>query len=172
MIVAERYRLAGRTATQIVASIEATIRDGGLVAGDLVPTVRGLADQLGVAPGTVASAYRTARERGLLETHGRNGTRVRARPPLGGRSGGAEGPEGVVDLASGQPGAGLLPTLDLGRASWGAQPPAAPDGLVLPELVAKARERLAADGVEAASVTVASGGLDAIRRVLAARLTA
>src|SRR4051794_20290182 len=171
MIVAERYRLAGRTATQIVASIEATIRDGGLVAGDLVPTVRGLADQLGVATGTVASAYRTARERGLLETHGRNGTRVRARPALGRRSGGAEVPEGVVDLASGQPGAALLPAVDLGRAGW-THPAAAPDGLVLPELAAQARERLAADGVEAASVTVASGGLDAIRRVLAARLAA
>ena len=171
MIVTERYRLAGRTATQIVASLETTIRDGGLVAGDLVPTVRGLADQLGVAPGTVASAYRTARERGLLETHGRNGTRVRARPALGGRSGGAEVPEGVVDLASGQPGAALLPTLDLDRAGW-AQPAAPPDGLVLPELAAQARERLAADGVEAASLTVAGGGLDAIRRVLAARLAA
>jgi DNA-binding transcriptional MocR family regulator len=170
MIVTERYRLVGRTATEILASLESTIRDGGLVAGDLVPTVRALAEQLGVAPGTVASAYRTAGQRGLLETHGRNGTRVRARPALGTRSGGPAVPEGVVDLASGQPGAALLPRLDPQRLGWTGA--AAPGALVLPDLVDLARARLTADGIEADHLTVAGGGLDAIRRVLAARLQA
>lgn len=166
----ERYRLTGRTATEILASLESTIRDGGLVAGDLVPTVRALADELGVAPGTVASAYRTAAQRGLVETRGRNGTRVRPRPALGVRSGGAAVPDGVVDLASGQPGAALLPRLDPARLGWTGA--AAPESLVLPELAGLARERLAADGVDATHLTVAGGGLDAIRRVLAARLAA
>ncbi|HEY0240545.1 MAG TPA: aminotransferase class I/II-fold pyridoxal phosphate-dependent enzyme [Friedmanniella sp.] len=166
--MAERYRLAGRTATEILASLEATVRDGGLVAGDLVPTVRALADQLGVAPGTVASAYRTAQQRGLIETHGRNGTRVRARPALGARSGGSAVPEGVVDLASGQPSAALLPRLDPARLGWTRA--AAPDEMVLPELTELARDRLAADGVPAEHLTLAGGGLDAIRRVLAARV--
>ena len=170
MIVTERYRLAGRTATDILASLESTIRDGGLVAGDLVPTVRALADQLGVAPGTVASAYRSAQQRGLIETHGRNGTRVRSRPALGTRSGGSMVPEGVVDLASGQPSAGLLPQLDPQRLSWTRA--AAPEALVLPDLIDRAQDRLAADGVQADHLTVAGGGLDAIRRVLAARLSA
>lgn len=166
----EHYRLVGRTATEIVASLEATVRDGGLVAGDLVPTVRALAEQLGVAPGTVASAYRTAQQRGLIETHGRNGTRVRARPALGVRSGGSAVPEGVVDLASGQPGTALLPQLDPQRLGWVRA--GAPDVLVLPELAALARARLVADGVAAEHLTLAGGGLDAIRRVLGARLAA
>lgn len=166
--MAERYRLTGRTATEIFASLESTIRDGGLVAGDLVPTVRALADELGVAPGTVASAYRTAAQRGVVETRGRNGTRVRPRPALGVRSAGAAVPDGVVDLASGQPGAALLPRLDPTRPGWTAAP--APDVLVLPELAEEARQRLAADGVDAAHLTLAGGGLDAIRRVLGARL--
>ena len=165
----ERYRLTGRTASEILASLESTIRDGGLVAGDLVPTVRALADVLGVAPGTVASAYRTAQQRGLIETHGRNGTRVRARPALGTRSGGRAVPDGVVDLASGQPSAALLPRLDLGRL--GRAPAAAPDALVLPVLADLARGRLAAGGIAADHLTLAGGGLDAIRRVLAARLS-
>ncbi|MGI3782263.1 MAG: aminotransferase class I/II-fold pyridoxal phosphate-dependent enzyme [Janthinobacterium lividum] len=164
----ERYRLAGRTATEILASLEAATRDGGLVAGDLVPTVRALAEQLGVAPGTVASAYRTAQQRGLIETHGRNGTRVRATPALGARSGGSVVPEGVVDLASGQPGEALLPRLDPARLGWTAAP--APEALVLPRLADLARARLVADDVAADHLTLAGGGLDAIRRVLAARL--
>lgn len=168
--MAERYRLTGRTATEIVTSLEATIRDGGLVAGDLVPTVRALADALGVAPGTVASAYRTAAQRGLVETRGRNGTRVRPRPALGARSGAPAVPEGVVDLASGQPATALLPRLDVSGAGWTHA--GAPEGPVLPELVDLARGRLTADGVDAAHLTVAGGGLDAIRRVLAARLAA
>ena len=166
----ERYRLAGRTATEILTSLESTIRDGGLVSGDLVPTVRALAEQLGVAPGTVASAYRTAAQRGLIETHGRNGTRVRPRPALGARSGGAAVPDGVVDLSSGQPAADLLPRLDPGRLGWTRA--AAPDELVLPALADLARDRLRADGVDATHLTLAGGGLDAIRRVLAARLVA
>ena len=168
MIVTERYRLTGGTASEILASLESTIRDGGLVAGDLVPTVRALAEQLGVAPGTVASAYRGAVQRGLIETHGRNGTRVRPRPALGARSGGPEVPDGVVDLASGQPSSALLPQLDLGRVGPG--PAAAPGELVLPELANLARGRLRADGVNPDHLTLAGGGLDAIRRVLAARL--
>ena len=164
----ERYRLTGRTATEIVASLEATIRDGGLVADDLVPTVRALAEQLGVAPGTVASAYRTASQRGLLESRGRHGTRVRARPALRTRSATAPVPDGVVDLASGQPSAALLP--ELGRHLAWDGPAAAPGVLVLPALADLARARLAADGVDATSLTLAGGGLDAIRRVLAARL--
>nr|WP_232531335.1 aminotransferase class I/II-fold pyridoxal phosphate-dependent enzyme [Microlunatus antarcticus] len=160
--------MAGSTASEILASVEAAVRDGELVAGDLVPTVRALADQLGVAPGTVASAYRTAQQRGLIETHGRNGTRVRARPALGERSGGSAVPEGVVDLASGQPSAALLPRLDPARLRWDRA--AAPDVLVLPALADLARTRLAADGVPTDHLTLAGGGLDAIRRVLAARL--
>lgn len=170
MIVTERYRLAGRTATEILGSLESTIRDGGLVAGDLVPTVRALADELGVAPGTVASAYRTAQQRGLVETRGRHGTRVRARPALGTRSDGPAVPAGVVDLASGQPSAALLPRLDPERLGWARA--TAPEELVLPGLADLARRRLVADGVEADHLTVAGGGLDAIRRVLTARLAA
>ena len=163
----ERYPLTGRTATEIVASLESTVRAGALVAGDLVPTVRALAAHLGVAPGTVASAYRTAQQRGLIETHGRNGTRVRASRALGSRSAGTTLPVGVVDLASGQPAAALLPRLVVTRPQ---EPAAAPGVLVLPGLAALARERLAADGVDATHLTLAGGGLDAIRRVLAARL--
>lgn len=58
--------------TQFVDEIAA----GGLPAGSRLPTVRRLADDLGVAPGTVARAYRELEAAGFIETRGRNGSFV------------------------------------------------------------------------------------------------
>ena len=54
---------------------------GSLLPGDRIPTVRGLADQLGLAPNTVARAYRDLEDEGWLEGRGRAGTFVAARLP-------------------------------------------------------------------------------------------
>lgn len=64
-----------RLRAQIVRGIER----GRLVAGDRLPPVRELADALGLAPNTVAKAYRTLDAEGYLETRGRRGTFVAAR---------------------------------------------------------------------------------------------
>jgi len=51
--------------------------DGGeLAPGTRLPTVRRLAEDLGLAPGTVARAYRELEAAGIIETRGRNGTFV------------------------------------------------------------------------------------------------
>jgi DNA-binding transcriptional regulator YhcF (GntR family) len=52
--------------------------DGTLPAGTKLPTVRGLADHLGLAPGTVARAYKELEADGVIETQGRRGTFVRS----------------------------------------------------------------------------------------------
>ena len=52
------------------------IRTGALPAGSRLPTVRRLADELGLAPNTVARCYRELEKGGAIETHGRNGTIV------------------------------------------------------------------------------------------------
>ena len=54
---------------------------GSLLPGDRIPTVRGLADQLGLAPNTVARAYRELEQTGWLDGRGRAGTFVAARLP-------------------------------------------------------------------------------------------
>ncbi|KAB1655335.1 GntR family transcriptional regulator [Pseudoclavibacter chungangensis] len=61
---------------QIVAEVE-RIAGAGHVAGERLPTVRALATTLGVAPGTVAKAYRTLEAEGVIETRGRQGSYVR-----------------------------------------------------------------------------------------------
>ena|SRR6478752_6470030 len=61
---------------QIRARIAGRIERGELAAGDRLPTVRHLADELGVATNTVARAYRELEQARLIETRGRAGSFV------------------------------------------------------------------------------------------------
>ncbi|GAA0405687.1 GntR family transcriptional regulator [Streptomyces luteireticuli] len=63
---------------QIRASIADQARSGELPVGYRLPTVRGFAEQLGLAANTVAKAYRALETDGVIETRGRNGTFVAA----------------------------------------------------------------------------------------------
>ncbi len=53
--------------------------DGSLAPGTKLPAVRNLAAELGVAPHTVARAYKELEGAGVVVTRGRNGTIVCAR---------------------------------------------------------------------------------------------
>lgn len=66
---------------QIVARTEEAVATGLLVPGERLPPVRDLADELGLAPGTVARAYSVLEQRGVLVTEGARGTRVAKRSP-------------------------------------------------------------------------------------------
>ena len=54
------------------------VRSGHLPAGAKLPTVRHLADELGLAANTVARAYRELEHAEIIETRGRNGSYVAA----------------------------------------------------------------------------------------------
>jgi DNA-binding transcriptional regulator YhcF (GntR family) len=62
--------------SQVSSQIAAAVGTGELTVGTRLPTVRSLAEDLGVAPGTVARSYRELEAQGLLETRGRHGTFV------------------------------------------------------------------------------------------------
>lgn len=64
---------------QLKAQVIARIGEGELIAGTRLPAVRQLASDLGIAPNTVARAYRELEADGFLETRGRNGTVVKAK---------------------------------------------------------------------------------------------
>ncbi|MFD9082644.1 aminotransferase class I/II-fold pyridoxal phosphate-dependent enzyme [Streptomyces erythrochromogenes] len=169
------YRIAGRRTSEIAASVEAGVASGELPPGSLLPPMRELAGVLGVNPNTVAAAYRTLRERGVIETDGRRGSRVRARPASTPRDAlRMVVPAGVRDIAEGNPDVSLLPALDGALAAaalrhgrtptlYGADP-------VAPDLARLARADFDADGVPPGPVAVTSGALDAIERVLAAHV--
>ncbi|MFE1024859.1 aminotransferase class I/II-fold pyridoxal phosphate-dependent enzyme [Streptomyces sp. NPDC058818] len=169
------YRITGRGAAEISASVERAVASGELEPGQPLPPMRELAERLGVNPNTVAAAYRTLRERGVIETAGRRGSRVRSKPATTGREFiRVEVPEGVRDVSDGNPDPALLPALGpvfAAAAEEGDREPVlyghAP---VEPELVRLARAGLDADGVPDGPVAVTSGSLDAMERVLATHL--
>jgi DNA-binding transcriptional regulator YhcF (GntR family) len=76
---------------QVRAQLANQIADGILVAGTRLPTVRKLADDLGLAVNTVARSYRELEAAGLVETRGRGGTVVTA--------GGDQARERLLDAA-------------------------------------------------------------------------
>jgi DNA-binding transcriptional MocR family regulator len=166
--VATQYAIHGSTAREISASAENAVAEGRLQAGETLPPVRVLAEALGVSPGTVATAYKELRRRGVVVTRGRGGTVVAPaavatsrRPP--------RVPEGLRNLAGGHPDPAFLPDL------------VPPDRLTpyalshrrsprMPELEELAREWFRRDGVPDAQVTFAHGALDAVARLLSVEL--
>ncbi|TXS47296.1 GntR family transcriptional regulator [Streptomyces sp. OR43] len=63
---------------QLRTQISERARSGALPVGYKLPTVRGFAEELGLAANTVAKAYRALEADGVIETRGRNGTFVAA----------------------------------------------------------------------------------------------
>ncbi|MEO3762552.1 aminotransferase class I/II-fold pyridoxal phosphate-dependent enzyme [Streptomyces sp. B8F3] len=169
------YRIEGRGAAEISASIERGIGAGALQPGAPLPPLRALAEELAVNPNTVAAAYRMLRERGVVETAGRRGTRVRARPATAPREQiSVAVPPGARDLSTGNPDPALLPPLAGALAAAAARHATSPvlygDEGVAPELARLARADFDADGIPPGPVAVTSGSLDAIERALAAHL--
>jgi DNA-binding transcriptional regulator YhcF (GntR family) len=63
---------------QLRSQIAEQARSGRLPVGYRLPTVRGLAEELGLAANTVAKAYRVLEADGVIATRGRRGTFVAA----------------------------------------------------------------------------------------------
>ena len=77
-VVAVDGALSAPPYRQITDAVLAGVALGALARGDRLPPVRSLAAELGVAPGTVARAYKELEARGTILTRGRAGTFVAA----------------------------------------------------------------------------------------------
>ncbi|MCD0485896.1 aminotransferase class I/II-fold pyridoxal phosphate-dependent enzyme [Streptacidiphilus sp. ASG 303] len=171
----EQHRIRGRRASEIAADVEQAVAAGRLAPGSPLPPLRRLATELGVNPNTAAAAYRLLRDRGVIETGGRRGTRVLPRPTHTPRDQPRfDVPDGVRDLTDGNPDPALLPPLaDALAFAAGEQlrdPVLYGHPTMDPGLLAVARREFTADGLPGESTAVASGALDAIERVLQTRL--
>ncbi len=171
MLEVEQYHgIGGSTARAIAASAETAITRGRLQTGEALPTVRALAEGLGISPATVNSAYRTLRHRGLVIADGRRGTRVAPRPAL--RIGQPARPvprfPGRRDLTIGLADPELLPPIGPALARIDL------DKLALesadPDLLEIGAASFATDGVPAQTMAVVGGALDGIERALQAHL--
>jgi DNA-binding transcriptional MocR family regulator len=161
--------MRGRNAAELADDIERRVARAALAPGDRLPPVRVLAAELGLAPNTVAAAYRRLGERGITIGRGRMGTFIAERLPTMI----ATDPtvrDGLLNLASGNPDPDLLPDLnDTLRASGG--PTILYGDRSIDEGLAEQGTRLlAADRVSTDHLTVVSGGLDGMERVLRAHL--
>jgi DNA-binding transcriptional regulator YhcF (GntR family) len=65
---------------QLRQQVTAHVLGGGLAPGDRLPSIRQLANDLGLAAGTVGRAYRELEADGVVTTHGRHGTVVQGPP--------------------------------------------------------------------------------------------
>lgn len=83
---------------QLRDQITAQVAEGSLSPGDRLPTVRRLAGDLGIAPNTVARAYRELEAAGVLVGRGRAGTYVA--DAAGAGTGGGAGATVTADRAT------------------------------------------------------------------------
>ncbi|MGP4009386.1 aminotransferase class I/II-fold pyridoxal phosphate-dependent enzyme [Streptomyces sp. 4N124] len=166
--MATQYGITGTTAKGIAASVERGVAEGSLAPGAVLPPVRRLADQLEVSPGTVATAYKELRGRGIVVTRGRGGTVVAPEPAVASRRP-PKVPEALRDLSGGHPDPALLPALvPPSRLSSGARSHRSTPRLE--RLEDAVRDWLLPDGVPVEHVTFAHGALDLIGRLLSVEL--
>jgi DNA-binding transcriptional MocR family regulator len=159
-----------RNAADLAAVLERAILAGELAAETKLPPIRAWADELDLSPVTVGNAIKLLRNRGLVATDGRRGTRVVGEPPDA-MSIHLPLPPDVRDLRSANPDPELLPhlnrilhKLDVHQVLYG-------ELSVLVELVEEGVRRFTEEGVPASAdrFAVTSGGLDAIERGLRVR---
>lgn len=158
--------MRGANAAELVADVERQIAEGVLRPGDRLPPVRTLADELGLAPNTVAAAYRKLGERGMVVGKGRSGTFIAPRPPMA-TPAEPEVLEGLLDLARGNPDPRLLPALEIELTG---NPVLYGHESFDPGLRDASRRSFAADELATDHLTVVSGALDGLERILMAHL--
>ncbi|GAB3850638.1 aminotransferase class I/II-fold pyridoxal phosphate-dependent enzyme [Nesterenkonia populi] len=107
-------RLGSRTPAGIASQVQELIDDGTLAPGARLPTVRDLAQELGVSVGTIAQAWGLLREENAVETRRRGGTRVV--DAQGAEAAGFRGFH-AIDLHACSPDPALLPPLENAAAA-------------------------------------------------------
>lgn len=161
--------ISGSTADEIATSIRALIDRGALGAGDTLPPVRTLAEQLGVNRNTTLTAYRLLVQAGLAETRGRAGTVV-TDPFREREEEGYARDSALRDVGDGNPDPARLPDPAEVRL-----PPRAPrlygESTIDPGLAEWATRWMEQDQPRPFRITVTAGAVDAVERLLAQALT-
>lgn len=170
-----------RTADELMALIEHRIATGSLIGGSRLDPVRTAAADFGLAPNTVATAYRRLQERGFVVSDGRRGTFVAETAAPAGPADQSVA-DGLIDLATGNPDRRLLP--DLGpalraistehrteRVVYGHDPIDAELAQLLAQDMAPDLRSLLPEGIVAGrTLAVVGGALDGIERTLTAHV--
>lgn len=161
-------QIRGETAGAIVASVRDLVAATVLRPGDELPTIRALAQKLGVNRNTVAAAYQQLVAAGIAQTAGRRGTFIASSPNV--VQEGFTQPDRSRDLGSGNPDPLLLPDprrvlqdLSYDPYLYGSAP-------VDTALARWVKEHVADEVGTPFQLTVTHGAMDAVERLLAAHL--
>lgn len=167
-----------RTPAGIAATLARLIRSGEIAADERMPTVRDVAAQLRVSPGTVSGAWHALAEAGLVRTRGRAGTFVLSQrstwlPPRYRDLAAGDQVPYRIDLSSGTPDPQLLPPLGVAFARLARRTQGATTSSYLgPALIAPLERRLRADWpFVPEALTVVDGAMDGLSRVLELRVS-
>lgn len=161
-------RIEGRTAAEIAGSVRLLVDTGSLRAGDGLPPVRELASSLGVNRNTVVAAYRQLALAGVAITNRGAGTSIAPAPTFV-----EEGfaPDTVLrDVSHGNPDRDLLP--DPTTVQLLPSPPVLyGESTIDPGLGEWATSQFSADQPREFRLTVTSGAVDAIEKLLSQALS-
>lgn len=170
MTALKQYRMTAASAAELIARVEEGIASGALAPGQRLPSIRRLASEVGLSPGTVATAIAELRRRGVVLSEPRRGTRIGPAPPIASARPPLPVPAGARDLSLGNPDPALLPDLEAILAGCRLPARLYGEAPALGELVELAREQLRADGIPGEHLAILSGAMDAIERVLEVHL--
>lgn len=161
--------ITGRSAAEIADSIRGLIERSELRSGDLLPSVRALADHLDMNRNTVVSAYRQLAHTGLVVTRGRAGTRVAgvSRVPQDGYAADSV----LRDVGAGNPDPAHIPDLSDALAGLAGRPVLYGEPVIDAGLEQWARDWIAADVSGEFRLTITGGAFDAVERLLAQALS-
>lgn len=161
--------ITGRTAAEIAGSLRTLVERGALRPGDALPSVRALAETLGVNRNTAVAAYRQLTQAGVVVTRGRGGTRVAESAPVAQEGFAADSV--LRDVGTGNPDPDLIPRLTGVLDRVAGRPVLYGEPVIDPALESWARGwmsgALAPDDMR---LTITSGAADAVERLLAQAL--
>lgn len=161
--------ITGRTAGEIAASIRHLVDSGVLGPGAMLPPVRQLATELGVNRNTVVAAYRQLILARVTVARRRGGTSIAE--PTAVATEGFIASTTLTDVGSGNPDRALIPDLN-----WALPAAVEPHQLygespIDPDLAAWATEWIASEHRRKFRLSITSGAVDAVERLLAQSLT-
>ena len=160
--------ITGTTAAEIADSVRGLRDRGALPPGTVLPPVRELAATLGVNRNTAVAAYRQLAQAGLVVSRGRAGTVVAGHESVAQEGYAAD--TVLRDVATGNPDPRLIPDPTRALATVAGRPVLYGEPVIDDALDAWARNWIAADLEADFRITVTSGAVDAVERLLAQAL--
>jgi DNA-binding transcriptional MocR family regulator len=161
--------IRGTTAADIADSVRGLHDRGILRPGSVLPPVRELAVTLGVNRNTAVAAYRQLAQAGLVISRGRAGTVVTGIESVAQEGYAAD--TVLRDVGTGNPDPRLIPDPSTALMNIASRPVLYGEPVIDPALAVWAREWVAADLADTDfRITVTSGAVDAVERLLAQAL--